>query len=400
MKEFRYSALTASGKTISGIRRSASADQLASELLQQGLIMLRSKPTLGSLGAFFSGSRRVNREELRDFTQHMATCLGAGIPAVTALADFQSQAQGDFAEILGDIRGDVSSGTQLDESFAKHPEVFAPVYLALVAAGQNSGGLDSSFEELVGYLEWTDNLRSQTTQALIYPSILVSGIVGLFLLLMLFVIPRFDEVFSQVDFELPALTVGVLATGRFLGHWWWLFGVVIAAVTVTLKLYFKTTGGTLVRDRIQLSIPVYGTFVQKIALSRFARTFSLIFSSGVDLLHLLDLLQGVVGNQVLARQLAVIRHRVSSGETLTEGFKDAKAFPPLIQRLVSVGEKTGSLDTALGKASEHLDREIPRDLKKTFMILETVVIALLGVLVCVAALSLLMPIMQIRGNIG
>ena len=178
-----------------------------------------------------------------------------------------------------------------------------------------------------------------------------------------------------------------------------MFGAVLTAVIVVLKIYFTTRAGTLLRDRALLAIPIYGSFIRKIALSRFARTFSLIFSSGVDLLHLLDLLQGVVGNQVLARQLAVIRHRVSSGETLTEGFRDATAFPPLIQRLISVGEKTGSLDVALRKASEHLDREIPRDLKRTFTILETVIIAILGVLVCIAALSLLMPIMQIRGNI-
>jgi type II secretory pathway component PulF len=398
MKEFRYKALTPAGQTVTGIRQAETAEELSNELLQQGLVILRASATLGSLGRFLAPRAKVKARDLADFTQHMSTSLGAGIPAVTALSDFQEQATGRLAEILADIRGEVSSGTALDESFGRHADVFSPVYLAMMAAGQRSGKLDESFDEMVAYLEWSESLRSQTTQAMIYPSILFSGIIGLFLLLMLFVIPRFDNIFSSVDFELPALTVAVVGMGRFLGRWWWLLGFAAAMISVALRLVLATPRGAYLRDRMLLSAPVLGRFILKISLSRFAKTFSLIFASGVDLLRALDLMQGVVGNRVMARQLAEIRARVASGESLTEGFRDAPVFPPLIQRLVSVGEATGSLDTSLLRASQHLDREIPRDLKKAFTVFEAVIIAILGVLVCVAALSLLMPIMQIRGG--
>ncbi len=393
MKEYRYSALTGNGQTITGIRQAPSAHVLAADLLEQGLVLLKSKSTLGGM---FSGSRRIGRKELRDFTQHMATCLGAGVTAVSALDDFQRQTPGVFGEILADIRNDINSGTQLDEAFGRHPEVFNSVYLSLVASGQNSGALDDVFTELVAYLEWNDNLRSQTSQALIYPSILVVGIMGLFLLMMLFVIPRFKGIFESIDMKLPTLTVKVMAMGDFMGHWWWLIFILIATAVAGFKALIKTEKGEFWRDKMLLKMPVISTFLLKISLSRFSKTFAMIFGSGVDLIRALDLMQGVVGNKVMAREIARIRTRVSSGESLTSAFAGAPIFPPLVQRLVSVGEKTGSLDTSLRRASDYLDKEIPRDLKKAFTIFEAVIIALLGVMVCVAALSLLMPIMSIR----
>lgn len=400
MREYRYSALTAGGQTVSGVRNAGDADELAGELLEQGLVLLGSKPTFGAWGKIFSPGRRIAHKDLRDFTQHMATCLGAGITAVSAIADFQESTEGIFHEVLGDIKGDVSSGTQLDEAFSRHPDLFPPVYLALVAAGQNSGALDEAFAELVRYMEWSEDLRSQTTQALIYPAMLLSGIIGLFLLMMLFVMPRFESIFSGANFELPTLTRRMMGMGAFMGQWWWAIGAGLAAAAAGLQAYFRTEDGAYKRDDWLLKIPVIGTFQRKLALSRFAKTFALIFASGVDLLRLFDLMQAVVGNRVIAGELATIRRRVASGESITEAFQDATVFPPLVQRLVAVGEKTGSLDTSLMKVSEHLDKEIPRDLKKAFTIFEGIVIALLGVLVCVAALSLLMPIMSIRADMG
>jgi type II secretory pathway component PulF len=330
----------------------------------------------------------------------MATSLAAGIPAVMALADYQQQTGGDFGEVVSDIRNDVSSGTSLDDAFARHHFVFGPVYLAMIAAGQNSGSLDRAFTDLVSYLEWQENLRAQTTQALIYPSILVVGIIGLFLLLMLFVIPRFSGIFAGIDFDLPVLTQYVLDLGYFMGHWWWLMGIGILSMTIAGKLFVSTSTGAYQRDRLLLALPVVGGFVKKLSLSRFARTFALVLASGLDLMRTLDLLQGVIGNRVMAAHLARIRQRVATGESLQEAFVDAQVFPPLIQRLIAVGEKTGSLDGSMQQASAYLDREIPRDLKKAFSIFEALIIAALGAMVCIAALSLLMPIMQIRATMG
>lgn len=399
MNEYRYNALTATGQTVTGVRQAVDAEELARELMNQGLVVLRTSRTFGSLGKMFSPGHRKARQELKEFTQHMATCLGAGITAVSAIGDFQATTTGFFHEVLGDIKGDVSSGTQLDEAFSRHPKLFGPVFLALVAAGQNSGGLDDAFEELVSYLEWSEDLRSQTTQALIYPAMLMSGIMGLFLLMMFYVMPKFAGIFSDSNFELPALTVNVMAFGEFMITWWWaIFGSLGAAI-VGMKMYFATDAGAFRRDGWMLRLPVIGGFQRKLALSRFAKTFALIIASGVDLMKVLDLMTGVVGNLVMAKEISTVRQRVATGQSLTEAFEDADLFPPLVLRLIAVGEKTGSLDTSLRKVSDHLDKEIPRDLKKAFTIFEGVVIAVLGLMVCVAALALLMPIMSVGADI-
>lgn len=396
MSEFRYSALTSQGTTITGVLQADTSDHLDQVLLQQGLVLLGSKRTFTLLNGAWSPANRSARRHLRSFTQHMATSLGAGVPAVTALRDYEAECRGPFGDLMAALRTDVTSGSQLDEAFARHPHVFSPVYLALVTAGQNSGGLDRAFEDLVAYLEWQDDLRGQTTQAMIYPLMLLTAIIGLFLLMILFVMPRFEGLFTTTGLKLPAVTLAMLAAGRFAGHWWWAVLGAAGLAAVGLRLAAGTPRGALARDRMLLGMPIIGTFVRKLALSRFAKTFAMIFASGVDLLRLLDLLRGVVGNQVMADQLGRIRRQVASGMSLTEAFATADVFPPLIQRMIAVGERTGSLDRVLLLVSRQLDKELPRDLKRTFTLFEGLVLVLLGAMVCVAALSMLMPIMSIR----
>ncbi len=396
MSEFRYSALTSQGATITGVLEADTSDHLDRLLLQQGLVLLASKRTFTFLNGAWSPANRSARRHLRSFTQHMSTSLSAGVPAISALRDYEAECRGPFGELMAAIRADVTSGSQLDEALARHPHVFSPVYLALVSAGQNSGGLDRAFDDLVAYLEWQDDLRGQTTQAMIYPLMLTGAIIGLFLLMVLFVMPRFEGLFTTSGLKLPAITLAMLAAGRFAGHWWWavLGGAGLGAAG--LHLAFRTGRGALLRDRLLLRLPVVGTFARKLALSRFAKTFAMVFASGVDLLRLLDLLRGVVGNQVMAVQLGNIRRQVASGLSLTEAFAGADAFPPMIQRMVAVGERTGSLDRVLLLVARQLDKELPRDLKRTFTLFEGLVLVMLGAMVCVAALSMLMPIMSIR----
>ncbi len=399
MKEFRYTAMASDGALVKGARLSEDGESLARELLQQGLVLLRSRPIfhLGEFGK--KGRSRVKPREVIEFTQHMSTCMAAGIPIISALADYEEQCGEALRTIIRDVRASVNSGSSLDEALTEHPEAFGPVYLAMSRVGGKTGGMDKVFAQLVEYLEWSDGLRAQLKQAMIYPIMLLSAIVGLFTLLMLFVIPRFSASFSGVGFDLPALTVHVMAMGDFMTRWWWLLFSLGALAILGFKALIKTPRGKLIWETLLLKLPVVGKFVRKIALSRFSRTFSLMFASGLDLIRLLELLEGVVGNAVISRELKTIRLRVVTGESLHAAFSDAKVFPPLLLRLISVGENTGSLDSSLLKAAETYDKEIPRDLDKAISIFQAFVIAILGILVCLAALSLLMPIMQIRGAI-
>lgn len=396
MREFRYTALAGDGGLVKGTRPAMDGDALARDLLGQGLVLLRSRRDL------LAGARRggrVRTREVIEFTQHMATCLGAGIPVVSALADYEEQCGPEMRRVVGGLRGRVNSGASLDEAFAEHPEVFGPVFVALCRVGGRTGGMDQIFVQLVAYLEWGDGLRAQLRQAMVYPAMLLAAIAGLFALLTLFVIPRFSSTFAGVDFPLPALTLHVMAVGDFMTRWGWLVFGLAALAAIVLRLARRKPRGRALWDRALLRLPVLGGFARKIALSRFARSFSLMFASGLDLIRLLELLEGVVDNTVIAGELRTIRMRVVTGESLRAAFGDSRAFPPLLLRLISVGEGTGSLDASLLRAAETYDREIPRDLDRAMSIFQAIVIAILGALVCVAALSLLLPIMQIRGGI-
>lgn len=288
MREFRYTALANDGALVKGARLAEDGESLARELMQQGMVLLRSRPIfhLGSFGKKDRG--RVKGRDIIEFTQHMSTCIGAGIPIISALADYEEQCGEELRTIIRDVRASVNSGSSLDEALAEHPEAFGPVYLAMSRVGGKTGGMDEVFAQLVEYLEWSDGLRAQLKQAMIYPIMLLSAIVGLFTLLMLFVIPRFSASFSGVGFDLPALTVHVMAMGDFMTRWWWLLFSLGALAIAGFKILIKTPRGRLVWETLLLKLPVVGKFVRKIALSRFSRTFSLMFASGLDLIRLLE----------------------------------------------------------------------------------------------------------------
>ena len=400
MREFRYKALTAAGEMVAGIRRAPDAATLGQELFAQNLTLLDARQTLGSLGLAFSFAGRAGRRELRDFTLHCSICIGAGIPMISALRDFEAEVKsGPFKDIVADIREEISSGTQIAEAFAKHPEVFSEVYIAMISAGQDSGNLAEAFDELVNYIEWSDDLQTQTRQAMVYPAILMTGVLGLFLLLMLYVIPRFMGIFTDQEFELPTLTKRVMGAGEAFRHWWPFMLGGAGAIGMGFSLLRRSADGRYLLDYLLLRLPVVVGFVHKLALSRFSRHFSLLFSSGTELLRLLVLLQKVVGNAVLARELAMIHARVTTGETLSAGFAASKHFPPLVQRLIAVGEKSGSLDVTVIKAADFYDKEIPRALKQAFTLLEAIIVAVLGGLIAIFALALLLPILQLRSQI-
>ncbi|MBN1164264.1 MAG: type II secretion system F family protein, partial [Candidatus Krumholzibacteriota bacterium] len=395
MKDYRYRALNQSGEVVTGIHRASAVKELADDLSAQDLILIGSRQTLGSFGHHFSLYGRVDRRELRDFTLHMATCLSAGIPVMAALIDFElDSARGAFKNIAGDIRRDISSGAQVDEALAKYPEVFSETYIALIAAGQSCGDLGQAFSSLVEHLEWLQDLRGTAKQALVYPALMVAGITGLFMLMLFYVLPRFMEIFKYQESELPPVTLLVMNAFDWLMIWWPLLAGAAVAGAAGIFLLRRSREGRYLTDLFLLRLPVAGGFIHKLSLSRFSRYFSLLFRSGTSLLQVLELLEKVLGNSVLERELRVIRDRVTTGETLAASFAHSAYFPPLIQRLIGVGETTGQLDRALSKAADYLDKEIPRALQQAFTVLNVFIIALLGGLIAVAALSILLPIMQ------
>ncbi|MBN2071080.1 MAG: type II secretion system F family protein [Candidatus Krumholzibacteriota bacterium] len=397
MKEYQYKALNSSGAVVTGVHRASNRWLLTEELSAQNLILLNSRQTLQSFGKTFSIAGRINPRELRDFTLHMATCLAAGIPVSSALLDLENDSgKGHLKNMIAGIRREINSGAQVDEALTKYPEVFSETYIAIVTAGQSTGDLAQAFSNLVDHLEWLDDLHGKSKQALVYPALMIAGIIGLFMLMLFYVLPRFMDMFKFQDSQLPAVTLFVMGAFDWFTVWW---PAILAASAAMIVGYFtlrKSVKGRYLIDDFMLRLPVVGGFVHKLALARFSRYFSLLFAAGTSLLNVLELLIKVVGNNVLAVELKDIRDRVMTGETLTSSFSQAPHFPPMIQRLVAVGEKTGQLDNSLIHAADYLDKEIPRELKQAFTILNALIITVLGGLIAIAALSILLPVMQMR----
>lgn len=397
--EFRYKALSAGGETIQGVRQAGSAAALAQDLAAQNLILLSSS----KMSALFSARGRrgaIKARDLRDFTLHMATCFGAGIPIIQALRDIEEGMDGSsLQEVIADVRREISSGSTLAKALSHQGSAFPRLYVTLIDAGERSGNLDRSFAELLDYLEWHGELKGKIKQALIYPSILVCGVVGLFMLMLLFVLPRFLGIFEELDYELPALTRNVIALSDWLRFGWpFLLGGAVALVA-GIKFLGRRDSGRQRLDRLALEFPLVGGFVRTLALSRFARNFAMLFGAGVDILGVLAMLKNVVGNAALAQEIEGARARIVAGQTVALAFDQARYFPPLIKRLIAVGESAGNLDATLVKAAEYLDAELPRALKKFFTIMDAVIIAVLGLLIAVAALAMLLPIFSIQGEL-
>jgi type II secretory pathway component PulF len=400
MKKFRYKALDSTGKTVQGLRLATNAMTLEQDLLGQNMVLLKSRVTLGIVTRLLRPAGGVKPVELRDFTLHMATCLGAGIPIIQALLDFEEiLGKSHFRHVIGDLRHEINAGNRVAEAMEHHGDCFSRLYLSLIETGEDSGKLDEAFQNLTDYLEWADELRGKVKQALIYPSMLISAAVGLFLLMTLYVIPRFTGIFEELNFQLPNLTLKVLAFGEAFRLWWpFILGTIIAVVT-GVKLSRKSEEGRYRTDYLLLQIPVLGAFLQKLALSRFARNFAMLFGAGIDILRVLQMLSRIVGNTVLARELTDVRNRVMAGESLSESFAETTYFPPLMKRMISVGENTGQLEVTMGKAAEYMDKDLPKTLKLMFTVSETILIFSLAGMIGVTALAMLLPIFSISGQI-
>ncbi len=398
--EYRYKALSPSGEMIQGVRQAADVARLTQELAAQDLILLSSR-RLSNLFSMGRGrARSVKDKDLRDFTLHMATCFGAGIPIIQALRDVEEGLAGtSFQDVVADVRKEISNGSTLANALSHQGNAFPELYITLIDAGERSGGLDHAFTELLDYLEWSGELKGKVKQALIYPSILITGVLGLFTLMLLFVLPRFMGIFEEMDYELPALTRNVMALSDWMQVGWpyLLVGGVLAVAGY--KYARKKPGGRYWLDSAVLKIPVIGGFVSNLALSRFARNFAMLFGAGIDILGVLGMLRNVVGNAVLSKEIDDVRGKVIGGQTLAAAFDKSTYFPPLVKRLIIVGESAGNLDVTLAKAGEYMDAELPRALKKFFTIMDAAIIALLGVLIAVAALAMLLPIFSIQGEL-
>jgi general secretion pathway protein F len=328
-------------------------------------------------------------------TGQMSTLVGAGIPIVESLTALVEQVEKPKLErILRDVREKVNQGATLADAMRDHAEVFSPLYINMVGAGEQSGALETVLDRLTEYTEKQVALRGKIVTALTYPA-LMGGVSGLIIIgLFVGVIPRIRRVFDSMDTALPALTQFVMAISDFLIAYWPLLFVAFILAISGFRYWIKTPEGQTKWHGILLKIPVLGAVTRKVAVSRFCRTMSTLLDSGVPILSAVAIVKTVVGNDIIAAAIADAGKNIAEGQSIAQPLKESGQFPPLVTHMINIGEKTGELEPMLGKVANAYDQEVERTLEGLTSILEPVMIVVMGGIVAVVALSILLPMLN------
>lgn len=411
MAEFRYEAKDASGKRQDGTLSAGSADEAASDLSKRGLTVVAVTPVAGgtrkaeggALASFLSGkvtakSARVKLKELVIFTRQLATMISAGIPLLECLEILCEQTENPgFKAVLEEIVLDVRSGTDMSSALAKHPRVFEDIYVNMVRAGEVSGQIDEILVRLAEYQEKTQKLRQQITSAMTYPVISLILIFGIVLFLLLVIIPKFKEIFASMGVELPFITMALLACSDFLIDEWYIWVPGAIGVFMGTKLYLKTTIGRRQSHWLQLFAPIFGPLFKKVAISRFTRTFATLISSGVPILGALEIVASTSGNVHIEELVMQASESVRQGDTLASPLATKpKIFPPMVTRMIAIGEKSGALEQLLMKISEFYDDEVEAAVEQLTSLIEPIMICIMGVLVGGMVLAIFLPIFALQ----
>jgi type IV pilus assembly protein PilC len=349
-------------------------------------------------GKVTAKSARVKLQELVIFTRQLATMISAGIPLLEALEILAEQQDNPgFKAVLEDVVTQVRGGTDMSTALADHPRVFEDIYVNMIRAGEVSGQIDEILIRLAEYQEATAKLRSQIISAMTYPVISLLLIGGIVLFLLLVIIPKFKEIFISMGVELPWITQALLDLADWMLAEWYIWVPGSIGLVVGLRAYSKTTFGRRQFDWIKLNLPIFGELFKKVALSRFARTFATLISSGVPILGALEIVASTSGNVHIEETVMAASESVRQGETLASPLAEKpKLFPPMVTRMVAIGEKSGALETLLMKISEFYDQQVEATVEQLTSLIEPIMICVMGVIVGGMVLAIFLPIFELQ----
>ena len=418
MPVYNYKAKKAGGAIVTGSLTAQNESEAVGDLRRQGLTVITLGVGKGGGGgkkdgasSFFSfsmgkrapkkGRARVKTQDMVVFTRQLSTMISSGIPLVESIEILGEQASNlGFKMTLEDIAASVRAGKDLSQALSQHPRIFPSIYVNMIKAGEASGQLDIVLSRLAEYQEAAAKLKAEIKSAMTYPVVSLVMVLGITLFLLVFIIPKFEEMFYSMNVALPAITKGLLATSIFLKSYllYWVIGLVLAIVAVIQ--YSKSAKGRLAMDWLCLRLPVFGPLFSKVAISRFSRTFATLIQSGVPILGALEIVSQTCGNQLVANAILKASESVRQGETLGEPLAQSGIFPPMVTRMISIGEKTGALETLLEKISDFYDQQVKTTVESLTSLIEPIMIGLMGFLVGGMVLAIFLPIFKMVGSLS
>lgn len=398
---FKWAGKTLRGEAKSGEMTANSRDEVISNLRKQGIL-----PTVITETApkklFGPGKQKITDKDIVVFTRQFATMFSAGIPIVQGLDIMAKQAENKtLGAVIAQIKADVETGTTLADALKKHPRVFDDLYVNLVAAGEAGGVLDAVLLRLANYIEKAMKLKKKVKGAMIYPTIVISVAVLVIAIIMIWVIPIFSKIFTEMGARLPAPTRSVIWLSNFIsGIGGGIILVGIVSLIIGIRKYRRTEAGKKNTDRFLLKLPVIGDLLRKVAVARFTRTLGTLISSGVPILDGLDICAKSSGNKVVEEVVFAVKKEVASGKTVAEPLSKTDVFPPMVTQMINVGESTGALDQMLIKIADFYDDEVDNAVANLTTMLEPMLMVFLGTTIGYIVVALYLPIFKMGEVIG
>jgi general secretion pathway protein F len=345
-------------------------------------------------------SGRVKVEDLANATRQLATLLSSGLPLMDALNVLVEQEQSQaLKQSLAAVRDSVREGASFTDALKTNTKVFSQLYGNMIAAGEASGTLEITLAQLANFLEDQARFRGKLAAALAYPVLMTIIGVGVLFFLFSFVLPRVVGMFEDMRQQLPFMTIALLWVVRIVSSAWWAILIAIGGAVYYLRQYFATAEGRARLDAWILRLPVFGSLVRMIAVSRFTRTLGTLLQSGVPALTALDIVKSVVGNTVIADAINKARENVREGESIADPLRRSGLFPPVVIQMVAVGEKSGELEKMLLKISDSFDRTVETRITALMSLLEPVIILVMGLVVGFIVIAIMLPILQMSSGV-
>jgi type IV pilus assembly protein PilC len=404
MAVFVYTAKAPDGKKVESVIRAADRASAQAELKKKNyqITSIAEQKTGKKSGLFGPPRPHVRTKDIAVMTRQLSTMISAGIPLLESLEILHEQATDPgFKLVLDKVIERVRSGSDFSTALSEHPKLFTKIFVNMIKAGEASGQLDIILQRLADYMEAIEELKREIKAAMTYPVISLVLIGAITVGLIVGIVPKFQEIFVQLQMtNLPAPTRFLLLLSEIMRNHFVVGALILIVIFVAFILYIRTKTGMRQWHWLLLHVPIFGPLFRKVAISRFSRTFATLIQSGVPMLGALDIVASTAGNVLVEEAVLKAKDAVSKGETLGDPLAATKVFPPMVTRMISIGEKTGALEKLLLKISEFYDQEVRATVKALTSLIEPLLIATMGVIVGFIVLSIFLPIIEIQKQLS
>ncbi len=401
MATFVWTGRTRQGAIQKGELAAKTRDEVIAALRKQNILVTSVAQKQGFRLGNISLGGGVTDKDIVVFTRQFATMIDAGLPLVQCLEILSAQTENKaLAKAIGDVRGDVESGSTYADALRKHPKVFDELYINMVAAGEAGGILDTILNRLAKHIEKAMKLKKQIKSAMVYPSVVILVAVVIVAILMVWVIPVFSKMFADFGGELPGPTKLVVGTSNFMRSNFLLMIGAIIVLFFGFRYFYRTAVGRKTMDRLFLRLPVVGDLIRKASVAKFTRTLGTLISSGVPILDGMTIVAKTSGNKIVEAAILTARQSISEGKTVAEPLAQTKVFPPMVVQMIGVGETTGALDAMLTKIADFYDEEVDASVSALTSLLEPMLMVFLGVVIGFIVVAMYLPIFKMASAIG